>query len=418
MSHIRVYLERPKGRKQWRLRWTDHQGREHREGTKCVRKRDAEPIRSAKEAAVNRGEVSATPPARLTLADAIAFDNAHSPQSPRTMRQRRSALRRLVEVCGGTVAEETGEVRCTYLIRKVSERHIADVKRALDALASNSRTVYLRHLSAFFNRARRRGWVGVNPVGSSGELEPTRHRTYSADEVRAMIDAAPNEWWRIFVLTLVNTSLRLNEALHLRWEDVALEAEAAEIRVQPAKAGWVEVGAREYPLLPWQAKNRHSYREIPLPSHLVEALARWKAAGGGRSPYVFIGLDRLGRLAARARVGKYPGGDPVNSIHERFRRLQQDAARLLAQRRGVPTVDWARGTPHDLRRTFVDVLKRAGISFDVIARCAGHRVEGVLGRHYTQLTAQDRVRVVRALEAEAGVEVYGTFTAHSAAATG
>ncbi len=79
------------------------------------------------------------------------------------------------------------------------------------------------------------------------------------------------------------------------------------------------------------------------------------------------------------------------------------------------------GTPHDLRDSYVDWLKRAGISFDVIARCIGHRVEGVLGRYYTQMTAEDRRRVVCALEVEAAgvrAEVYGTSTAHYGTSVG
>ena len=76
MAGLRVYLEKRRGRKRYNLRWVDYSGGEHREsiGTKHTLRREAETIRSQREAEINRGELPAAPPPKITLAEAMRMD--------------------------------------------------------------------------------------------------------------------------------------------------------------------------------------------------------------------------------------------------------------------------------------------------------------------------------------------------------
>ena len=59
---------------------------------------------------------------------------------------------------------------------------------------------------------------------------------------------------------MVTTGLRLNEAMHLRWCD--LDLDAATVKVCRHDASRFTVDSESYPLLPWIAKAKASYRTI------------------------------------------------------------------------------------------------------------------------------------------------------------
>ena len=136
---------------------------------------------------------------------------------------------------------------------------------------------------------------------------------------------------------MVTTGLRLNEAMHLRWCD--LDLDAATVKVCRHDASRVTVASESYPLLPWIAKAKASYRTIPLPDRTAADLGRYKAKADG-SAYVFIDLGRLGAIDARLRAGTLPPNhELVNNILRRFKTLQRQAQALLAKRRGVAPKD-------------------------------------------------------------------------------
>lgn len=214
------------------------------------------------------------------------------------------------------------------------------------------------------------------------------------------------------MVTAAESALRLNELLHLQWRDVRLDAEPGEISVQPGEAGAFEVAGQTYPLLAWSAKTDSSYRDVPLPFHLVDELRRFKIRSDG-SAYVFIPLARLQVIGERIQAGTWlPNARPVTYLHERFKALQTRGARILADQMGVPSVDWPIGVPHDFRASLVDRLKSRGVSLDVVARVLGHQVTGTLGVSYTSLTQADKLRVAEVLEQAAATGGYGPSTVH------
>ncbi|MCH8006418.1 MAG: tyrosine-type recombinase/integrase [Planctomycetes bacterium] len=379
------------------------------ECTKHTLKRDAEQMRSEREAALNRGELPAAPPPKITLAQAIRMDaELHPDRYRQTVKQTDRALGRLANVLGGA----------EYQLSKIGRHHIARLRKSMDAekLAPNTQALALRLLRGFFNRCRDDKLITgfENPLAGQKlrMVKTKRTRIYLPREIGAMLLASPDPWWRLFVLVAAETGLRLNELLHLRWADVRLDAQPGEITVQPGEPGTFEVGGRTYPLLPFSAKTDSSYRAVPLPAHLVDELRRFKIRSDG-SAYPFIDLRRLAVIGKRIRAGTYvPNARPFTYLHAGFRALQERAKRILADQMGVPTVDWLTGVPHDFRASLVDRLKSAGVSLDVCARCLGHEVGGVLGKSYTTLTQADKLRVAHVLEQAAATGGYGPSTVH------
>ena len=76
---------------------------------------------------------------------------------------------------------------------------------------------------------------------------------------------------------------------------------------------------------------------------------------------------------------------------------------ILAERRQVvlDKVDWRLGSPHDLRKTYGNTMKRY-VSVDVLKRLMGHSDISTTMKFYTGATADDEARVRHALAAVFG----------------
>ncbi len=125
-----------------------------------------------------------------------------------------------------------------------------------------------------------------------------------------------------YLLLLLFTGLRRNEAATLRWEDVDFDAKVLTVRSEIAKNG-----------------KEH---RLPLSDFLEELLKR-RYEGRGDAEYVFPGR-----------------GKKVHMVSS------DCAIDAFAEKIGCPF------TPHDLRRTFLTVAERLALSYVVLKKLANH----------------------------------------------
>jgi integrase len=125
-----------------------------------------------------------------------------------------------------------------------------------------------------------------------------------------------------YLLLLLFTGLRRNEAGTLRWADIDFASKVLTVRAEVAK-------------------NNKEHR-LPL-SDFLEDLVRRRSVDNGSSEYVFPG-----------RGGK---GHIVDSDH---------VIQGVAEKAGC------RFTPHDLRRTFLTMAERLDLSYVVLKKLANH----------------------------------------------
>ena len=214
-----------------------------------------------------------------------------------------------------------------------------------------------------------------------------------------MIEASPSLWWKTFILVAADTGLRKQELENLLWR--AVDFDAMVVSVVGRKAGRFEVeGARTYPILPWTAKAKASYRTVPLTPAAAALLQRLKLKAG-HSAYLFLDLPRLAAIDGRLKAGTlHPRADLVNNLSRDFKAIQQRARELLAERRGVPleSVDWPVGTLHDLRRTWCTRVA-AAVPMHVVKELAGHANISTTAAFYLATSESDAEKVRSALSA-------------------
>jgi integrase len=87
----------------------------------------------------------------------------------------------------------------------------------------------------------------------------------SADEIRSLIAAMPDNRWRPMLLTAIFTGLRASELRGLRWDDVDLKT--AELHVRQRADRYGKIG---------KPKSKAGHRTVPLPPMVLNTLREWK----------------------------------------------------------------------------------------------------------------------------------------------
>ncbi|MGB3379090.1 MAG: site-specific integrase [Allopontixanthobacter sediminis] len=204
----------------------------------------------------------------------------------------------------------------------------------------------LSTLSHFLNRCVEWGWIKSKATIAKGVEAPKQIVILSQAEKDALLagavaDQDPLTW--LFTTIAINTGMRHNEVLRVRWEEI--DWAQRRIYVGRAKAG---------------------QREQPITTGLSQVLEKeWRRLG---KPTGWL-FPTSGKLAKHPhRQGMAP----------QFRRAANRAK-----------LDPAKVTPHVLRHTAITTLIKAGVDLPTVQKVSGHKTFAMVLR-YTHL-ANDHV---------------------------
>jgi len=195
-------------------------------------------------------------------------------------------------------------------------------------------------LSQVLNVAVEWGYISVSPTaGGVRNLprEPRRQvKPLSSEEVRALLDAAP-DFWRPAILTAISCGLRRSELFGLTVDDLDLEAGLLHVR------GQMKDGKRED-----YGKTQNAMRSIPVPGQLADAL-----------------VEHLKVVPATPERLLFPTekGFPVTGTNW-YRRVWKPTVRKAGLRENL--------TLHDLRKQYASVMVRKGRSAAFLQAAMGH----------------------------------------------
>jgi integrase/recombinase XerD len=237
-----------------------------------------------------------------------------------------------------------GEDRYVDEIRKA---HVAEFVASLKKTGLKSPTIrrYLATASSIFAFAERSGWLSQNPVAqfdkrSLPEAQP-RTRFISQAEYRRLLSASPSHLKPILEMA-VQTGMRFEELLGLRWEQVNLERR--EVRLVVTKTN-----------LP---------RVVPLSDRAVAVFVASPRVG--QSPYVFTNPNT---------------GQRYRNVRHSFRKA--------CSRAGIRDFRW-----HDLRHTFASWHVQSGTDLYRLSRILGHSTLQMTTR-YAHLATENLHQAVR-----------------------
>lgn len=315
-------------------------------------KRDAESIRRAKQSKLDCRMVRPDKPKRVTLAELAAHDRLMiADRRYKTLLGHDHAIGHAIKVLGSKARAD-----------RITRADVAKLKARMKDGDYSPATIdkVVRTLRAMWNRAKVEGFLVDNPFAGNGvRWDPRDSRIFTAEEINAMVEAAPDDWWRLFIRVLATTGLRLNEALHLRWCDVDLDAASVKVcrprrrqvhgRRQDLSAAALErQGEGELPHDPAagsdggrpgaiQGQGRRVRLRVHRPGKAQDD--RRSAPGGHTAPQPRAGQQHAAAIqdhpapgpsaAGEAAVGRAQGREVANRLHPR-------PARYVPHRRQGP----------------------------------------------------------------------------------
>jgi excisionase family DNA binding protein len=339
-----IYLRKTKRKKdRWYIDFNDGQGRRQRQVVRDAQSRGEALIAlQSKVAEVFGGRFSAKrkrePMTFTELAKTYIEDYAQA--NKKSWRCDHYCLEAHLKPCFGRLGLE--DVSPLLIEQYRTERLKSGVRKS-----TTNRELAL--LKKMFNLAIDWGFAATNPVLKVklfSEKDNVKERILSEEEeVRLLAQCAA--YLRPIVLAALNTGMRKNEILTLKWGDIDLKQRA--ILLTKTKSG--------------------KRRTIPINGTLLEILEELKAES--ESEYVFPG----------------PGGRCLATVQRAFE--------SACQRAGVKGLRF-----HDLRHTFGTRLIRRGVDIVTVQNLLGHYSVTVTQR-YTHTGGEQKEEAVELLTAQA-----------------
>jgi integrase len=234
--------------------------------------------------------------------------------------------------------------------RSLSKLSAADVRSALASLSGqlSSRSLQIAHncLVRAIHHAEADDLVGRNvaalvrpPAGRQGRLS----KALSVEQARALLDASEPYRLHAYVVLLLTTGIRPEEARALHWDFLDLEAGTVAVWRSDRAGG--------------DTKTPRSRRTLKLPEIAVSALRE----------------RRVGQAAERLKAGESWRDSGLVFTTTIGTMLDQHNIRrqfrLVTVAAGLGE-DWV---PRELRHTFVSIMSAGGVPVEEIARVAGHK---------------------------------------------
>lgn len=201
-------------------------------------------------------------------------------------------------------------------------------KREEDGASNATLNRYCAALRACLNHAVAMDWLARTPVFPKFEEPTARVKWLSAEQVTALLAAAP-EHWRALIRMSLATGLRQANVLKMRWE-------------------WIDAAARVLTIPGSMFKNGDEFC-IPLED---EAWLVVEEQRGQHPDYVFAHKGR-----------------PISQIkHEQWKDVREAA--------GLPDLHW-----HDMRHAWATNLTRLGVQTQALQRLGGWKTLAMVNKY-------------------------------------
>lgn len=247
---------------------------------------------------------------------------AESNKSPKTVEREQQALQGIIRVLGDIPISE------------ITPARIEEYKAArLTAAAPPTISIEVRVLNTSLNQAVEMGWLKASPSSRFKQIRlPESEPPEWLDESQIVqLLATDDNMFRVFMLFLLHTGCRRNEALGVMWDDVDLNKRQVVIRGHVGKMG--------------------KRRSIPVHDALCAVLSTLPGPKNGRL-FPMYGS---------------------NQVSMKFRRW----ARNVGMPKGISL--------HSLRATFACHLIKNGVDIYTVSRLLGHSSVKITEKHYLAL---------------------------------
>lgn len=342
----------------WAVRWFGSNGKRYSKSFET--RKEAENFAESKQSDIRRGKPD--PPPQITLRQ--FYEEHLELMKGNVARSTLQMQLRAMEFLAGCVGWTCNMKQITS--RDIERFRAARLKTGISPSISNRES---RTLKRLFNIAIVRGYLtkGNNPcIGIPMiKLAPKKPRYCSPQEFLTIYRAAPDTYWKSFLVTAYTTGLRLQELLNLTWADIDFEDAKMHITGK-SESGWVQR---------WQPKG-YEMRTTPLSEQAVNLLTAWQSVAPENCPYVFMEQERWNYYQQQVSEGNWLQGQSlVNNVLRRFK--------TICRKAGVGPY-----SIHDLRRSCITNWAKH-LPIHVVQQLAGHSDIRTTQEYYLSVQTED-----------------------------
>jgi len=336
-------------------------GRRIQASTKQRNQRVAREMEAAHRTALAKGEVGivkrkAAPEFRELSQRFLAHVEARHENKPQTVAFYTAKLNRLMEFA------PLASARADVIHEGLIEQYVVSRREKVGPATVNRELATLRRILRLAYE-----WKEINRVPRIRLLGGERNREFvlSRKQETLYLASCPQPLQDIALLML-ETGLRIGEALHLEWPDVILKPLAG------SRFGFLRVR---------EGKSKNARRTVPLTDRAAAMLReRWNSRNSG---FVFANRD-----------GKPYIGTSINHLHR-----DVAAPKNEGERRPIFAADFVL---HSLRHTMLTRLGESGVDAFTIMRIAGHS-SVVVSQRYVHPSPEAVERAFERLQLSASI---------------
>ena len=306
-------------------------GKRIQESTRQGNQRVARDMEAARRTALAKGEVGivkrkAAPEFRELSQRFLAHVEARHENKPQTVAFYTAKLNRLMEFA------PLASARADAIDEGLIEQYVIARRESVGPATVNRELATLRRILRLAYE-----WKEINRVPRIRLLGGERNREFvlSRNQEKVYLGACPQPLQDIALLML-ETGLRIGEALHLEWPDVMLKP------LSGSRFGFLRIR---------EGKSKNARRTVPLTDRAAAMLR--DRLNSRNSEFVFANRD-----------GKPYLGTSINHLHR-----DVAAPKLDGKRRPIFAPDFVL---HSLRHTMLTRLGESGVDAFTIMRIAGH----------------------------------------------
>jgi integrase len=221
--------------------------------------------------------------------------------------------------------------------------------RLKNKVAPKTAIIDLKTMNIAFRRAENFGIILKNPVVAvrPPKAVSSEREVFSQDDVRKLVNAAPDVEWQTIILLGYFLGARLRDCVRMTWENIKPETRVIE----------------------YEQKKTAKKVTVPMHPHIIEHLDFLSTFGttGYLSP----------KLAEKVTGGR-------RGLSQVFKGIVVKAGLDTMTIQGKGIRKFSKRTFHSLRHSFNSALANAGVPEDVRMKLTGHSSKS-MNKHYTHL---------------------------------
>ena len=160
----------------------------------------------------------------------------------------------------------------------------------------------IRKTKTVFNWAKKQRWITESPlmgIADGSSRNPANDRNVTMEEFHKLLDACPDQEWRVIVTLARIGGLRPCEIMILRWSDIGIGEQKNRIHVFSPKLNRHEhLRNREIPLFPILGTELDKLRSIPGNEEEEYVINRYSRNGCA------VLVAPLDKIAVKSGIGK------------------------------------------------------------------------------------------------------------------